>query len=95
MVTMRMFIALPLPDAVNEHLADYLEPRQEAGPELRWTVPEQWHLTLAFLPEVAERHEDELLERLARAARRRQPLQQPSGWRWPLPLPRLRSPARS
>ena len=45
-----MFIALPLPEAVNEHLAEYLEPRQEAGPDLRWTVSEQWHLTLGFLP---------------------------------------------
>jgi len=69
-----MFIALPLPEVVQQHLSDFLEPRQEAAPELRWTGPEQWHLTLAFLPEVAERHEDELLERLARAARRRQPL---------------------
>lgn len=74
MVTMRMFISLPLPEAVNEHLAEYLEPRQEAGPELRWTVPEQWHLTLAFLPEVADRNLDELLERIARATSRRKPL---------------------
>ena len=50
MSDMRMFIALPLPEAVNEHLAEYLEPRQEAGPDLRWTVSEQWHLTLGFLP---------------------------------------------
>ena len=71
---MRMFVALPLPEAVQEHLSEFLEPRQEAGPELRWTGPEQWHLTLAFLPEVADRHEDELLERLARAASRRKPL---------------------
>ena len=42
-----MFIALPLPEAVKEHLAQFLEPRQEAerrelGP--RWSAPEQWHL---------------------------------------------------
>ena len=71
---MRMFIALPLPEAVKEDLATFLEPRQEAGPELRWTGPEQWHLTLAFLSEVAERHTDELLERLWRATSRRKPL---------------------
>jgi 2'-5' RNA ligase len=74
---MRMFIALPLPEAVRDHLATFLEPRQEARgtlPELRWALPEQWHLTLAFLPEVADRHTDELLERLARAASRRKPL---------------------
>lgn len=69
-----MFIALPLPEAVNEHLAEYLEPRQAAGPDLRWTVPEQWHLTLSFLPEVADRNMDELHERIARAASRRKPM---------------------
>lgn len=73
-VTMRMFIALPLPEAVKEDLTKFLEPRQEAGPDLRWTGPEQWHLTLAFLPEVAERHADELLDRLSRATSRRKPL---------------------
>jgi 2'-5' RNA ligase len=69
-----MFIALPLPEAVKEHLDTFLEPRQESGPELRWSLPEQWHLTLAFLPEVADRHTDELHERLARVARRRRPM---------------------
>ena len=69
-----MFIALPLPEAVEDHLSEFLEPRRTAGPKLRWTGPEQWHLTLGFLPEVADRNEDDLLERLARAASRRKPL---------------------
>ena len=69
-----MFVALPLPEAVKQDLADFLEPRQEAGPDLRWSMPEQWHVTLAFLAEVADRHTDELLERLQRAASRRKPL---------------------
>jgi 2'-5' RNA ligase len=72
-----MFIALPLPEPVLEDLSDFLEPRQEAGRQehsLRWSLPEQWHLTLAFLPEVEDRHLDELLERLQRAASRRKPL---------------------
>lgn len=71
---MRMFIALPVPEEVKDHLSTFLEPRQEAGRDLRWTLPEQWHLTLAFLPEVADRHTDELLERLERATSRRRPL---------------------
>jgi 2'-5' RNA ligase len=71
---MRMFIALPLPEAVKEDLSTFLEPRQEAGLDLRWTAPAQWHLTLAFLPQVADRHVDELLERLERATSRRRPL---------------------
>jgi 2'-5' RNA ligase len=71
---MRMFIALPLPESVKEDLSTFLEPLQEAGTDLRWALPEQWHLTLAFLPEVADQNTDELLERLERAASRRKPL---------------------
>ncbi|MDQ1483573.1 MAG: 2,3-cyclic 3-phosphodiesterase [Actinomycetota bacterium] len=74
---MRMFIALPLPEPVKEHLSSFLEPRQEAESQkqgLRWTGPEQWHLTLAFMSEVADRNTDELLERLERVASRRQPM---------------------
>jgi len=69
-----MFVALTLPEAVREDLSEFLEPRQEAGPDLRWSAPEQWHLTLAFLAEVADRHTDELLERLERVTSRRKPL---------------------
>ncbi len=72
---MRLFVALVPPDGVVEHLAEFLAPRQEAGRELRWTVPEQWHLTLAFLPDAADRHLDDLEERLTRAARRRTPVE--------------------
>lgn len=73
-----MFIALLLPEAVKEHLSEFLEPRQEAAlgkPGLRWSLPEQWHVTLGFLPKVADRHLDELHERLARAASRRRPME--------------------
>jgi len=72
---MRMFVALPLPEAVKEDLAQFLEPRQAAeGSGMRWTTPEQWHVTLAFMSEVADRHTDELFERLQRVAARRSPL---------------------
>jgi 2'-5' RNA ligase len=72
-----MFVALPLPEGVKEDLAEFLEPRQEAGHRelgLRWSTPDQWHVTLAFLADVAERHADELSERLERAVSRRKPL---------------------
>ncbi|HEX5562884.1 MAG TPA: RNA 2',3'-cyclic phosphodiesterase [Nocardioidaceae bacterium] len=70
-----MFVALvPSADAL-EDLAEFLGPRQEAGRDLRWTEPAQWHLTLAFLADVAERHLDDLTERLGRAAARRTPFE--------------------
>lgn len=67
---MRMFVALrPSAEAVA-HLDDFLDPRREAA-AFRWSLPEQLHVTLAFLADVPERHLDELVERLERAAKRR------------------------
>jgi 2'-5' RNA ligase len=45
-----------------------------AHPELRWTSPEQWHLTLAFLGEVDDRAREDVSRRLARSATRHAPL---------------------
>lgn len=42
--------------------------------QLRWTAPEQWHLTLAFLGTVEAGRTAELSTRLARAAARHRPL---------------------
>lgn len=69
-----MFVAAVPPDHVLEDLEDFLSVRREAGRDLRWTLPEQWHLTLAFLPAVPDRVLDDLLERLTRAARKRAPV---------------------
>lgn len=70
---MRLFVALMPSEQALEDLDGFLAPRREAGPGLRWTVPEQWHVTLAFLPSVPDRVLDDLVERLGRAARRRTP----------------------
>jgi 2'-5' RNA ligase len=70
-----MFAAVIPPEGALDDLGEFLGPRQEAGAGLRWTVPEQWHLTLAFMADVAERHRDELSVRLARAAARRTPFE--------------------
>jgi 2'-5' RNA ligase len=70
---MRMFVALVPPESALEDLGEFLVPRQEAGPELRWTTPEQWHVTLAFMREVPDRALHDLLARLERAAHRRTP----------------------
>ena len=70
---MRLFVALvPPPDAV-EHLDEFLDVRREAA-DFRWSDPDQFHVTLAFLAAVPDRRLDDLVERLGRAARRRTPV---------------------
>lgn len=66
----RMFVAVQPPEAAIEHLDEFLSVRREAA-SFRWARPEQLHLTLAFMETVADRHLDELVERLERAAGRR------------------------
>ena len=69
---MRMFTAVIPPQDVLEDLEEFLGPRQEAA-DFRWTRPEGWHLTLGFMASVPDRALDDLVERLARAGRRRVP----------------------
>lgn len=68
----RMFVAVVPPDAVTQHLDEFLEPRRDAAP-FRWSPLEQLHLTLAFLESVPDHRLDDLLERLGAAASRRTP----------------------
>jgi 2'-5' RNA ligase len=71
---MRLFVAVwPPPGAVDE-LTRALAGVRSAGPALRWTTPEQWHLTLAFLGDVADDRRPELERRLARVAARHHPV---------------------
>jgi RNA 2',3'-cyclic 3'-phosphodiesterase len=70
----RMFVAVFPPEGVVEDLDEFLAPRREASP-FRWTVPEQFHLTLAFSGNVPERAYDDLVDRLERAARKRTPIE--------------------
>ncbi|GAB3080900.1 RNA 2',3'-cyclic phosphodiesterase [Corynebacterium aquatimens] len=46
----RLFAALTPPDNVREHLVTALRPIRDlgTGPQLRWTDPDNWHVTLAF-----------------------------------------------
>lgn len=67
---MRAFVALIPPPAALAELDDAVAPLRTAHPDLRWTPPDQWHLTLAFLGDVDEGLLPDLTEGLARAARR-------------------------
>ncbi|GGI06594.1 RNA 2',3'-cyclic phosphodiesterase [Egicoccus halophilus] len=48
---MRLFVALPVPSALREAVTRATAPLREGGGQesVRWTRPEAWHLTLAFL----------------------------------------------
>lgn len=50
---MRLFVALEVPDAVRQCLDATVAPLRSRHPGLAWTSAEGWHLTLAFLGEVA------------------------------------------
>lgn len=65
----RMFVAVLPPEEVRAELERFLEPR----PEMAWTDPSQWHLTLTFCPSVDDWRTDELLDRLGDVARKHEP----------------------
>lgn len=52
---LRLFIALPLPDAIKASLHTCQSQLKEHldNPSIRWIPPEQWHITLVFLGTVA------------------------------------------
>ncbi|WP_176489737.1 RNA 2',3'-cyclic phosphodiesterase [Mobilicoccus massiliensis] len=68
-------MSLPVPEDVRAHLDAFLEPRRLAEDTLRWSSPERWHLTLAFMPDVSEVDLEDLQERLEAACARRRPLE--------------------
>jgi 2'-5' RNA ligase len=66
----RLFVAIVLPPAVVAELDDAVAPLRPARPDLRWTGPDAWHVTLAFLGEVPAEILPDLHVRLDRAGRR-------------------------
>jgi 2'-5' RNA ligase len=73
---MRLFIALPVPQAVKAELRRaQAELSERIGSDaVRWTNPGQIHLTLRFLGQVAEERVDELKHALEFACHRLGPL---------------------
>jgi 2'-5' RNA ligase len=69
---MRLFVALVPPADALAELAAAVDALR-ATPGLRWTRPEQWHVTLAFLAEVDDRTRAALTPRLERVAHRHPP----------------------
>ncbi|GAA5164335.1 RNA 2',3'-cyclic phosphodiesterase [Ornithinimicrobium tianjinense] len=74
---MRAFLAVVPPAEVVESVEAFLEPRRDAlsgSGQWRWTRSEHVHLTLAFLPELEEWREEQLVEDGERWAERHTPV---------------------
>jgi RNA 2',3'-cyclic 3'-phosphodiesterase len=56
----RLFVALPVPDHVRALAHAAAAPARDDHPELTWTRPEGWHLTVAFLGDVEVARVDEV-----------------------------------
>ena len=71
---MRLFVSLePSPSAV-EDLDDFLDVRRDAGDGLRWSSPDQWHVTLAFMGSAPDRVVEDVVSGVADAADRAAPV---------------------
>lgn len=76
-------MAIPLPEALREVLEEYVEARRDAdriaarrpggGADWSWTMPQQWHLTLAFAGQVSPDRLEKWDEVLAEVAARTEP----------------------
>jgi len=51
---MRLFVALEIPSAVREKLAELVNSFRAVSPQTRWVRPENLHVTLKFIGEVPE-----------------------------------------
>ncbi len=72
---MRLFAALELPRPASADLDRFLDPRRDADTPWRWTPPANWHVTLAFLGDVDPDRYERLVDALADAAARSEPLE--------------------
>lgn len=72
----RLFVAISVPEEVKDEIerAQGELRRAAAGRRIRWTTPEQFHLTLRFLGNVEAHRVGELTEALREACKRFAPL---------------------
>lgn len=62
---MRLFVGIPLPEAVEAELSAVCRRMQSGSGGLRWAAPESWHITLQFLGNATAEQFDCLKARLA------------------------------
>jgi 2'-5' RNA ligase len=77
--TIRAFVALPIPAATRDRVAEVVAELTPRLPGLRWTAPEGWHLTLRFLGPTEPTVLAALEPRLRQAAARCPPAAVPVG----------------
>lgn len=70
----RMFAAIVPPEQPHADLESFVEIRREVESDLRWTPSHLWHVTLAFMAEVAEHDLDVVVDAIASAASRHSPI---------------------
>jgi 2'-5' RNA ligase len=70
-----VFVAISIPADVEVELGEFVDPLREARPDLRWTKPSTWHLTLQFLGECGPREVDRQIERWRGRAERCRPFE--------------------
>ncbi len=63
---MRLFVGLAVSEGVREALERLTLRLRAKDDGLRWSTPEQWHVTLVFLGEVDDERRARLIEELAR-----------------------------
>jgi 2'-5' RNA ligase len=61
---MRLFVAIPLSDAVADELTAITARLRSRGDGLRWQQPESWHITLQFLGSTSQQQYECILPRL-------------------------------
>ncbi len=76
---MRLFVAINFPAELRQRLWRAAAPLRQAGFPVRWVEPEELHLTLKFLGEVAPAREGELIAGLQAAVRGVKPFTLPVG----------------
>lgn len=65
---LRLFVAVDVPEQVSQEIEAVIDPLRAAAPGLRWTQPDSWHLTAAFLGGVEAGTVDKVVSAVARAA---------------------------
>jgi len=64
----RLFVAIPITGSSANELADYVETVRPLAADVRWTVPQNYHITLAFLGECPSARIPHAIDAITRGA---------------------------